>query len=344
MKSYYTVVFVDSYAIRLLKLEQRKKNKYLKLVYTLLKLSIAVLSFWFIYSEVLAKETFRNLFDEFFTLTDNPGKALIIFIIVILMFVNWALEAVKWKFMIRKIEVVSFLKAFGAIFSGLTVSFFTPNRVGEYAGRIFHLHTGNRIRGTLITIVENTSQLIITMVIGSASLFFFLKTYIPVPNYLLNIIGLLIMIFIVLIVLLFIELPRLDALLLRFRFMKRLEKYFQVISSYSKYDLFMLLLLAFCRYLIFSFQFYLILNLFEVTSNYSDAILLINMIFFAMTVIPTFALTELGVRGAVSGYFLSKISIDTIAILDSTISLWAINLVIPSLIGIPFILKFRFKE
>ena len=63
----------------------------------------------------------------------------LIFIVVLMMFINWMLESLKWKFMIRKIEAISFFTSFRAIFSGITVSSFTPNRIGEYGGRVFCL-------------------------------------------------------------------------------------------------------------------------------------------------------------------------------------------------------------
>ncbi|MBE9468956.1 MAG: hypothetical protein IMY72_11655, partial [Bacteroidetes bacterium] len=54
--------------------------------------------------------------------------------------------------------------------SGVTVSIFTPNRVGEFGGRIFVLKRKNRVSAIFATIVGSFSQLIITIVVGLISL------------------------------------------------------------------------------------------------------------------------------------------------------------------------------
>jgi hypothetical protein len=98
------------------------------------------------------------------------------------------------------------------------------------------------------------------------------------------------------------------------------------------------------RYVVFTTQFYFLLEVFGVRGSFANEILLINMVFFVMTLIPTFALAEIGVRGAVATYFLSKLSVDSLAILNASISLWLINLVIPAIAGIIFIFQFRFSR
>ena len=62
-------------------------------------------------------------------------------IALILVPVNWGIETFKWKYLIKKIEYISFSKAFKSILSGVTIGIFTPNRMGEFAGRIFYLES-----------------------------------------------------------------------------------------------------------------------------------------------------------------------------------------------------------
>jgi hypothetical protein len=246
--------------------------------------------------------------------------------------------------MMRRLEMVPFSRALAAVFSGLTVSFFTPNRIGEYAGRIFHLRTANRIKGTLVTILENLSQLIITIAIGSLSLVFYLQDYVGLHEYILWVIGVLMVLFSGTILFLFLEVPLLDKSLLKMPKAKKLIPYLEVLSEYKKRELLTLLGLAFLRYTVFTLQFIILLEIFDVRSSYLTVILLINMIFFVMTLVPTFALTEIGVRGAVATYFLTRISPDSLAILNASLSLWMINLVAPALFGILFIFQFRFSR
>ena len=90
--------------------------------------------------------------------------------VVALMFVNWSIEAVKWKISVKKIQAVSFFKAFRAVLSGVSFSVSTPNRVGEYLGRILYMDAGNRLKTISITIVGSISQLIITLLMGCIGL------------------------------------------------------------------------------------------------------------------------------------------------------------------------------
>ena len=57
-------------------------------------------------------------------------------LVIILMFVNWGLEAKKWQLLVKSIQKISFLRAFRAIFSGQAFALNTVNGVGEYVGRI----------------------------------------------------------------------------------------------------------------------------------------------------------------------------------------------------------------
>jgi hypothetical protein len=322
--------------------EQSKAIKGNRFWYGGIKLLIAAAAFVFIYKEVISKENFSNMIQECRQVFLTGGNAPALVLVLLLMVVNWSLEAVKWKMMIRRLENVPFSRSLAAVFSGLTVSFFTPNRIGEYAGRIFHLRSGNRIRGTLVTILENLSQLIITVVVGSISLVFYLHRYAGLHVYILWVTGVLMTLFSAAILFIFLEVPLLDRSVLKLKRLKKLSMYLEVLSAYKKNELLALLGLALLRYMVFTWQFFLLLRIFGIMTPFSEVILLINMIFFVMTLVPTFALTEIGVRGAVATYFLSRVSFDSLAALNASVSLWLINLVAPALFGILFIFQFRF--
>jgi hypothetical protein len=83
------------------------------------------------------------------------------------------------------------------------------------------------------------------------------------------------------------------------------------------------------------------MRIYGCTFSFVPAVLMTAMTFFAMTVIPTFAFAELGIRGAVSAYFFGKLTIDVLPVLNATFSLWLVNLAIPSIAGAFFIFNFR---
>jgi hypothetical protein len=93
------------------------------------------------------------------------------------------------------------------------------------------------------------------------------------------------------------------------------------------------------RYLVFSTQFFLLLYAFGIRAEIPEVFSAIALTFFATTVIPTFALSEIGIRGSVSVIFLGMYSTDTAAILASSFLLWIINIALPALTGIVFVLQ-----
>ena len=66
------------------------------------------------------------------------------------------------------------------------------------------------------------------------------------------------------------------------------------------------------------------------------------LIFLFMTLTPTIALTEIGIRGSIAVLVLGIFSNNIIGILSSTVVLWIINLIIPAIIGSLFIFNLNF--
>jgi hypothetical protein len=94
-------------------------------------------------------------------------------LVIFLMFVNWGIEARKWQLLVKHIHRFSYYRSFKSVLSGCSVTMLTPNRVGEYGGRILYVEDGNRIKAISLTIVGSISQLLVTMMMGCLGLFFF---------------------------------------------------------------------------------------------------------------------------------------------------------------------------
>ena len=80
----------------------------------------------------------------------------------------------------------------------------------------------------------------------------------------------------------------------------RIKYYLNAIERIERKTLVHVLMLSALRYLVFSFQFYLLLLAFGLVIPYPTAMLLIAMTYFVMAAIPTIALADLGIRGSVS--------------------------------------------
>ena len=313
----------------------------------LIKIGIVVFSLYFLYKELVLKNDIIN-FDKslFFKLiTDN---IILIVIVLFLMFLNWFLEALKWRYMISKIEKVSIYTSLKAVFAGITVSSFTPNRVGEYGGRVFYLEKADRLKGVIITFIGSMSQLLITILFGSISfiilseLLFESKILFSAISKFKLLVFLLLFLLNVFIFYFFYNVHSLISFFNLNKYINRFKQYIQTFTIYNSSELTNILLFSFSRYIVFSIQFLILLNVFEIDSSTFHSMLSVMLIFLFVSIIPTIVVAEIGVRGSVAIYVFSLFTINSIGVFSSTLLLWIINLVIPSLIGIYFVFNLNF--
>jgi len=322
----------------------------------LIQLVILIVSYFFIINQVFWKQDLPALLK---TLEDDLSSLRFIWILALVMFlmiINWLLEVLKWKKLISKIERVSLMRSIEAILTGITISSFTPNRVGEFFGRAYILKKASHVEGILITIIGSMSQLLVTIISGSLALLLFLPLFMPDAEYFR---GYLYYSFIAVVIML-------DALLLGLflnvsflstwkekvlqNSLNRIRKYFRVFTLYSNRELLTFIALSFARYIVFSTQYLLLLWALGVSIPFYYGYLLVSLIYFIMAVIPTIALTELGIRGSVAIYFFSFYFTPLMAssaslnlgILMASILLWIINLGIPAIAGSIFLFRLQF--
>jgi hypothetical protein len=125
-------------------------------------------------------------------------------------------------------------------------------------------------------------------------------------------------------------------------FFLKFKIYIETLLLFSKNDFIKAFGLSVLRYLVFSFQYFLVLKIGGIQSSFSILLALIAITFFVTSAIPTFALSEIAVRGATALYFFHFISNDNVAIISSSVILWIINLALPAIIGLMFIGQLRF--
>ena len=264
--------------------------------------------------------------------------------VVVLMIVNWSIEAVKWKISVKPIQQVSFLKALRAVLSGVSFSVSTPNRVGEYLGRVLYMDEGNRLKTISITIVGSISQLIITLLMGCIGLII-LRPGIE-SNQLLSPIWMKVIIYGTIAVL--------SGLLLFYfrlawiiKWVDRLpgnNRFAYLVRALEDFDtglLFKLLLLSALRFVVFIIQYYLLFHLFAVDVSWSQVYWAVSVSFLVMAVIPTIAIVELVQRGKVMTTIMALYTTNNLGVGFTTAGIWLINLIIPAIIGSLLLLVMR---
>ena len=267
-----------------------------------------------------------------------------LFAVIVLMIVNWSIEAIKWKISVHIIQQVSFLKAFRAVLSGVSFSVSTPNRVGEYLGRALYMNEGNRLKTIAITIVGSISQLIITLLMGCLGLILLrndIETHQLISPLWMEVIlyGVIAVLFGLL--LFYFRLSWLIKLLGRLPGSNRFSYLFWALKDFDAGMLFKLLLLSALRFTVFIVQYYLLFQLFAVEISWWECLWSVSISFFVLAVIPSFAIADIGLRGEVGIKLVGIFAVNQLGILFTTITIWFINLIVPAIIGSLLILGIK---
>ncbi len=268
-------------------------------------------------------------------------------IIAALMLVNWGIEARKWQLAIRRIQDIPFGRSFKAIFTGTTLAFFMPNRMGEYMGRILYISSGKRIQAISLTIVCSMAQLLVTLIAGLIGLAFMKPLIIAADtgstNTWLNISMIITSIGSLILALLYFRLDWLTAYIARIPQINKYLGYIQVLDKFNATILLRILSLCFLRYSVFVLQYYLFFRVFKVEVNWWQTFWSMSVVFLILAIVPSIALlTELGVRWKASIELVTLFSNNVTGILAVSLAIWIINLVIPALIGSLLILGIKF--
>ena len=324
-------------------------NKNIKLIlnYFLGPLVFCIL-LYSIYSQIQRQPDWKDSLLHIWT-SLKSSDAWKIGMVFLLMFFNWGIEAKKWQLALRRIQHIGFLKAFRAIFAGTTLGFFTPNRMGEYLGRIWFVNAGSRIQAISLTIVCSMAQLLVTFSAGSIAIYFLRQEVLEYPDeagsmsWWLMIIQYAALFAVLVLSLLYFKLSWLIKWVEKLPLPERWARNIRVLDNFNATQLLRILSLSVCRYLVFILQYYILLNVFNVSVNWWQTFWSIGAVFMVMAIVPTLAfLTELGVRWKAGIELISVYSNNLAGIFACSITIWAINLVIPAMIGSLLILGIKF--
>ncbi len=261
-------------------------------------------------------------------------------LVVLLMFLNWGLEAQKWKRLLQPLQKINFITALKSVFAGCSITMLTPNRIGEYGGRVLYVNEENRISAIPLTILGGISQLIVTLIMGTVGLLY-LKYFAKEPTLLfssLPAIAANIFIYVgmfsaIILLVFYFEAGFMVKLIKKAGFLKAIVKYLLSLQQFARKDLLRILFLSFLRYLVFILQYLLLLRLLEVNINPAICFWLLTIFYLLLALAPTIGFTELPVRAAASVEILQLYSPNILGIQAASFGIWIINLVIPALIG-----------
>jgi len=298
----------------------------------LTKRFIRILLFVLAYGFIICKLTNNNLIKELFSVNSffQISSFYAILPIIALMLVNWLTEALKWKYLVSEFKNYSLLEALKIVFIGVGIGQFTPNRTGEVPARILFIPRKEMKNGIAATLCGSAMQLLSTVLFGFFGIIWHWKLLInQYPKILLFSSSLFLFT-----TLFFIFSKNLKLKILKSSFRNKLNGVFSSFKSISGTKGIQAFLLSIFRYLVFATQFYLLLQVFNVEISYSNALAALGLMYFTNTLIPSFILTEPGVRGSTAILFLGIYSANTNGIIYTSTLIWLINIIIPALIGL----------
>ncbi|MBC8048054.1 MAG: flippase-like domain-containing protein [Fimbriimonadaceae bacterium] len=306
-----------------------------------IKVVILILLAFALYKQLFANNQLKDVGEKLKIQIQQEGIFLII-ISFLLMFFNWGLEALKWKLLMDKLTPVQFTRAFKAVWTGVTLGLFTPNRIGEYGGRILYLPKKIRIKGIVASLIGSYAQILVTLLAGIIALVFFIDQKQDIEKYTYIIIAVLSAISFIILIITYYNLDLLVQLLNKVKLFNRIKPYTEVLKYYHNSEYTVYLLLSLLRYIVYTAQYLIFLRLFGVSLHGADGIIAVGVIFLVQTIIPTFAVAELFTRGSIAVIILKNFTSNDFAPIAASTCMWILNLIIPAVLGYIFIIRFNF--
>ena len=253
--------------------------------------------------------------------------------LLLLSFINRFLEILKWKNLVASFREITTGEASKQVLASLTASIFTPNGIGEYAGKAIYFDKSQTKKILFLNFINNGIQMLLSVVFGIFGLLYFNARFPVITN---RTIAFLFAISLLLFLASF--------------FLKRftikgysLEKLVRKINQLPKSTHRKNNLLGLCRYLVFSHQYYFLFRVFNVDLPYLTLMSAIASIYFLASSLPSFQFFDFAVKGSVAVFFFGFLGVNEWIVVFITTLMWFLNVVLPVAIGSYFVLNFKLK-
>jgi len=309
-----------------------------KRLFFLLKIVIALITMFILLKTVHFKEIYSAI--------RNPLNPSYIWIACILVLPNIFIQCSRWYYMLGLVRPdISMFETISSFFGGLVVGFVTPGRIGE-VGRSLYIKRGDHLQIVGLVFIEKFySFLTVVMggIWGMVFMFGYLFHFAPFIMWPLVVVGFLTSLVALAIALhpqwirsflynISVLLPARD----------KLQRLMNCFDQFKVKQARIYLVYTIIFYLIYIFQFsFLGLAFSDVV--WPKAMIASTATIFTKTLLPI-SFADLGVREGAAVYYYMKFHVDKVAAFNSSMLLFAINVVLPTLLGIFFIPRLGWKE
>jgi len=307
----------------------------------LLKATVFIFVIWYCYRLLSSNDALKD-FKMLIRAADLQAVGFSLVAVFLLMIGNWLFETIKWRYICRRFEPIRFRRAVESVLCGLSWAVFTPNRIGEYGGRVMFLTPRKRVFGVIGMLVGALSQMVITNVLGAIAICWFVGTFLEPDPFLFLGICLLGLVYIAVFILLYFNIRIINVFLLKFRFLHRYKRFVDLLLRYDRKALWRVFLYSAMRYLIFTSQYCILMQTMIPDLPLVQMVLMIFILFFVQSALPSLDLFDVGVRSVTASYFFGFITPHVVAVMAVVACVWFVNLILPALIGSVFVFKINF--
>ncbi|RTY85467.1 lysylphosphatidylglycerol synthase domain-containing protein [Flavobacterium sp. RSP15] len=295
----------------------------------LIKVLIVCGAFYFIYNQLANNDKLD--WQKFIVLFQKNQSIGGIAFILLLSVLNRFFEILKWQNLVEFIHEISVGTATKQVLGALTAGLFTPNGVGEYAGKALFFDKLNTKKVIFLNLICNGIQMILTVIFGVFGLLFFNAQYHVITTKTVALLfGFLILLFIVLF-------SAKKVTIKGYSIEKLIHKINEIPKPIHQKNIF----LGICRYLVFSHQYYFLFLAFDVDLPYFTLIASISSVYFLASSLPTFQFLDFAVKGSVAVYFFGILGVNEWIVIFISTLMWFLNVVLPVIIGTYYVLNFK---
>jgi hypothetical protein len=295
----------------------------------LIKVLIVGGAFYFIYNQLANNDKLD--WEKFITLFQKNQSITGISFILLLSVLNRFFEILKWQNLVSFLYKISLPEATKQVLAALTAGLFTPNGVGEYAGKALFFEKSNTKKVVFLNLICNGIQMVLTIIIGLLGLLYFNAQYKVITTKTVALLfGILILIFIVLFSVKKITIKG-------YSIEKLIHKINEIPKSIHQKNIF----LGICRYLVFSHQYYFLFLAFDVDLPYLTLMAAITSVYFLASSLPTFQFLDFAVKGSVAVYFFGILGVNEWIVVFISTLMWFLNVVIPVVIGSYYVMNYK---
>ncbi|MBX2826775.1 MAG: flippase-like domain-containing protein [Flavobacteriaceae bacterium] len=244
---------------------------------------------------------------------------------------NWIVEILKWQHLASSLDRLSFGQAAKQSLASHTVSLATPNRIGEYGAKAFFFEKKKRKRVLLLNLYANLNQMLVTLAFGIVGLIILIQR--KTLSLSLTKILLLLGITVIMVILGYAFKER--ELVLKGLTFSNVSRYYKGLSTSLKVKVF---IFSIIRYLTFSTLFYVLLKYFNAPLELTTAYPLLFVMYLFVSVIPSFLLVDVIIRGGVALWLFAHVGVNEITVACAVMTSWLLNFVFPALCGSPYVI------